>query len=227
MKIFYPVQEWETYWHITDCQMPYFMIVLISYINLWNLSWIKKKMSTFEEYGAFNFITSRNAKSYFWCTALTTLIYFRGEGALFSSRLHLSYQVKSTYINLFAYWFFYKLMHILYFASFYAGVYYVTSVCQSVNFCVHSISPSLIDGFFWNFVQMFTIPRQCAELINQSCPVKVKVKLQGQSSNSNISCPLYNSKMVLIFLHEILYKYKDLLDSVQKRITITLLSVLT
>ena len=33
--------------------MPYFMIVLISYINLLILSWIKK-MSIFEEYGAFN-----------------------------------------------------------------------------------------------------------------------------------------------------------------------------
>ena len=33
--------------------MPHFMIVLIPYINLSNLSWIKK-MSIFEEYGAFN-----------------------------------------------------------------------------------------------------------------------------------------------------------------------------
>ena len=33
--------------------MPHFMIVLIPYINLLNLSWIKK-MSIFEEYGAFN-----------------------------------------------------------------------------------------------------------------------------------------------------------------------------
>ena len=32
--------------------MPYFMIVFILYINLLNLSWIKKK-SIFEEYGAF------------------------------------------------------------------------------------------------------------------------------------------------------------------------------
>ena len=35
------------------CQMPHFMIVLILYINLLNLSWIKK-VSIFEEYGAFN-----------------------------------------------------------------------------------------------------------------------------------------------------------------------------
>ena len=31
--------------------MPHFMIILILYINLLNLSWIK--MSIFEEYGAF------------------------------------------------------------------------------------------------------------------------------------------------------------------------------
>ena len=34
--------------------MPHFMIVLILYMNLLNLSWIKIKMSIFEEYGAFN-----------------------------------------------------------------------------------------------------------------------------------------------------------------------------
>ena len=33
--------------------MPHFMIVLILYINLLNLSWDKK--SSFEEYGAFNY----------------------------------------------------------------------------------------------------------------------------------------------------------------------------
>ena len=33
--------------------MPHFMIVLILYINILNLSW-KKKMSSMEEYGAFN-----------------------------------------------------------------------------------------------------------------------------------------------------------------------------
>ena len=33
--------------------MPHFMNVLIPYINLLNLSWIKT-MSIFEEYGAFN-----------------------------------------------------------------------------------------------------------------------------------------------------------------------------
>ena len=33
--------------------MPHFMILSIPYINLLNLSWIKKK-SVFEEYGAFN-----------------------------------------------------------------------------------------------------------------------------------------------------------------------------
>ena len=33
--------------------MPHFMIVLILYINLFNLSRIKKKMSFLEEYGDF------------------------------------------------------------------------------------------------------------------------------------------------------------------------------
>ena len=40
--IFYPVQEWETNWNFTDCQVQHFMIVLIPYINLLNLSWIIK-----------------------------------------------------------------------------------------------------------------------------------------------------------------------------------------
>ena len=34
--------------------MPHFMIVLIPCINLLKLSWIKKKMSPFEGYRAFN-----------------------------------------------------------------------------------------------------------------------------------------------------------------------------
>ena len=34
--------------------MPHFMIILIPYNNLLNLSWIK--MSIFEEYGAFNIL---------------------------------------------------------------------------------------------------------------------------------------------------------------------------
>ena len=42
--------------------MPYFMIVLIPYINLFKFSWIYQhfldnKMSLFEEYGAFQEIT--------------------------------------------------------------------------------------------------------------------------------------------------------------------------
>ena len=35
--------------------MPHFMIILIQYINLLNLSWIK--MSIFEEYGTFKIYT--------------------------------------------------------------------------------------------------------------------------------------------------------------------------
>ena len=38
--IFYPVQERETNWFFTGCQMPYFMMVLILYINLFKLSWL-------------------------------------------------------------------------------------------------------------------------------------------------------------------------------------------
>ena len=41
--------------------MSHFMIVLILYINLLNLSWIKK-MSIFEEYGAFNGEPKRREK---------------------------------------------------------------------------------------------------------------------------------------------------------------------
>ena len=37
--------------------MPHFMFVLIPYINLLNLSWIKKK-SIFDEYGAFKYLDS-------------------------------------------------------------------------------------------------------------------------------------------------------------------------
>ena len=48
--IFDPVQERETNWNFTGCQMPYFFIVLIPYICLLNLSWIK---NVYEEYGAF------------------------------------------------------------------------------------------------------------------------------------------------------------------------------
>ena len=47
-------QERETDWNFTGCQVPHFMIVLILYINLLNLSMIKK-MSIFEEYRAFKF----------------------------------------------------------------------------------------------------------------------------------------------------------------------------
>ena len=35
-------REWETNLNFTGCQVPHFMIVLTAYINLLNLSWIKK-----------------------------------------------------------------------------------------------------------------------------------------------------------------------------------------
>ena len=42
--------------------MPNVMIALIAYINLLNLSWIKK-MSIFEEYGVFNHLMSEKVVS--------------------------------------------------------------------------------------------------------------------------------------------------------------------
>ena len=39
--MFYPIQKRKANWNFIDCQMPHFMIVLIPYINLLNLSWIK------------------------------------------------------------------------------------------------------------------------------------------------------------------------------------------
>ena len=55
--IFYPVQKQETDRNFTGSQISHFMIVLILYMNLSNLSWNKKqkKMSIFGEYGAFKF----------------------------------------------------------------------------------------------------------------------------------------------------------------------------
>ena len=50
--IFDQVQKRKANWIFTGCQMPHFMIKLIPYINLLNLSLIKI-MSIFEEYGAF------------------------------------------------------------------------------------------------------------------------------------------------------------------------------
>ena len=45
-------QKRETYWHFTGCQMPHFVIVILPYIKLLNLS-IDNKMSIFKEHGAF------------------------------------------------------------------------------------------------------------------------------------------------------------------------------
>ena len=47
--IFDPVQEQETNWNSTGCQVQHFMILLIPYMNLPNFF----KLSIFEEYGAF------------------------------------------------------------------------------------------------------------------------------------------------------------------------------
>ena len=82
----------------------------------------------------------------------------------------------------------------------------MSSHCPSVyptvcllTFRVRSISLSFIDSSFLKFAQIFAMPRQCAELINQVYPMKVKVRFQGQSSKGNISCPLYNFKTVRDF----------------------------
>ena len=42
--IFDPYQKRETNWNFTGCQVSHIMIVLILYINLLNLSWIKKNV---------------------------------------------------------------------------------------------------------------------------------------------------------------------------------------
>ena len=39
-------------WNFTGSQMPHFMLVLITYINLWNIFWIQ--MFIFKKYGDFN-----------------------------------------------------------------------------------------------------------------------------------------------------------------------------
>ena len=59
--------------------MPHFMIVLTQYINLLNLSWIKKKkkkkkMSIFEEYGAFKNILTPSSSGGAVTSAVTRVI---------------------------------------------------------------------------------------------------------------------------------------------------------
>ena len=58
--------------------------------------------------------------------------------------------------------------------------------------------------------------RTMQELLNQSCPVKVKVTFQGQISNGNILCLLYNSKILKRFFHEFLFNYKAWSDNVKR-----------
>ena len=43
-------QEPETNWNFTDCQVPHFMIVLMPYTNLLNLSWILKCLCFEQKY---------------------------------------------------------------------------------------------------------------------------------------------------------------------------------
>ena len=69
---------------------------------------------------------------------------------------------------------------------------HVTSVHPSINSFLYTPCLHRLEIFFFNFAQMFAIPRQCAELINLSCALKVKVILHGQSSNDSIPCPLCN-----------------------------------
>ena len=54
---------------------------------------------------------------------------------------------------------------------------------------------------------MFAIPRRCAELINQSGPIKVKVTIKVK-----IYMAIFHVRSINLnrfrFLHETLYKYK-------------------
>ena len=49
----------------------------------------------------------------------------------------------------------------------------------SLEFCVRSVSPIPVEGFSFNFGQVFTLVRRCAELITQPCQLMVKVTVQG------------------------------------------------
>ena len=66
--IFDPVQEPETNWNFTGCQVPYFMIVLIPGINTiykFIKPFLDNEMSIFEEYGAFNTLLINSCWSFF------------------------------------------------------------------------------------------------------------------------------------------------------------------
>ena len=97
------------------------------------------------------------------------------------------------------------------------------SVCP-LTFCVHSVSPSSTEELFWN-CSYFAIPRRYAEHINQSCPMKVKVIFQGQSSNGNILCWLYIFKPFKISSWNFV-QTKDMIKRYEEKRT-NLLSALT
>ena len=61
---FWSIQKRGTGWNCTGCQMPHFMILLILYFNWLNLSRVKK-MSIFEEYGAFNHFNPQDQTRYY------------------------------------------------------------------------------------------------------------------------------------------------------------------
>jgi len=73
------------------------------------------------------------------------------------------------------------------------------SVRQSVrlHYRVRLINPIPIEGFSLNLPEIFTLTRECAEPMLPMCQLKVKVTIEGQISNHQISdimsCPLCKS----------------------------------
>ena len=59
-----------------------------------------------------------------------------------------------------------------------------------LEFRVRSVSSIPVEGFSLTFGQMFTLVRRCAELITQSCRLKVKVTFQDLGFEPWNSCPL-------------------------------------
>ena len=73
--IFYPIQKRETKWNFTGCQRPhFFMILLILYINLFNLSWIKKNVYFWGIWSlkVFSTICVHGSHLVQWCSTIWT-----------------------------------------------------------------------------------------------------------------------------------------------------------
>ena len=97
------------------------------------------------------------------------------------------------------------------------------SPCLPVNFSC-PLHTSMIDcRIFWDFAQMFTVATWCAELSDLGPHRLEKWLLKSQADDN---CCYWQFKGWR-FLHETLYKYKAWSDNMQRKIAITLLSVLT